>query len=312
MDLGSDLREHRQGRSSAINAVYFAIAAIGLNVQFGYTGLLNFGQAAFMACGAYGLGMTASTSRSRFWWGILHRNRLLDRARPVDGHPDTAPACRLPRDRHDRHRRDHPALRPIGASSRTSSAAATASRTSPATFRQVGVDRRASSRPTNYGFWCVHVHRSSTLDADRRLGARRTVRHARLAADASPGSGAEGDPRGRGRGAQPRQERLQLQDAGADPRRRDRHVLGHDLRPRPRLRAARQLQPRPDVLHPHRARARWRGQGVTARSSGRCCSGRSSRSSTTCCASSPSDGPVQIGDFTLIDLDPGRARSRSC
>ena len=31
------------------NACYYAIAAIGLNVQFGYTGLLNFGQAAFMA-----------------------------------------------------------------------------------------------------------------------------------------------------------------------------------------------------------------------------------------------------------------------
>ena len=53
-----------------INAVYFAIAAIGLNVQFGYTGLLNFGQAAFMACGAYGLGMTAHYFEISFWWGI--------------------------------------------------------------------------------------------------------------------------------------------------------------------------------------------------------------------------------------------------
>ena len=51
--------------SSGSMPCYFAIAAIGLNVQFGYTGLLNFGQAAFMAMGAYGLGMTASTSRSR-------------------------------------------------------------------------------------------------------------------------------------------------------------------------------------------------------------------------------------------------------
>lgn len=53
-----------------INAVYFAIAAIGLNVQFGYTGLLNFGQAGFMACGAYGLGMTAHYFDISFWWGI--------------------------------------------------------------------------------------------------------------------------------------------------------------------------------------------------------------------------------------------------
>lgn len=54
-----------------INAVYFAIAALGLNVQFGFTGLLNFGQAAFMAAGAYGLGMTAFTFGISFWWGIL-------------------------------------------------------------------------------------------------------------------------------------------------------------------------------------------------------------------------------------------------
>lgn len=53
-----------------INAVYFAIAAIGLNVQFGYTGLLNFGQAGFMACGAYGLGMTAHYFDWSFWLGI--------------------------------------------------------------------------------------------------------------------------------------------------------------------------------------------------------------------------------------------------
>lgn len=53
-----------------INAVYFAISAIGLNVQFGYTGLLNFGQAAFMAAGAYGLGMTAFYYDISLWWGI--------------------------------------------------------------------------------------------------------------------------------------------------------------------------------------------------------------------------------------------------
>ncbi len=52
-----------------INAVYFAIAALGLNVQFGYTGLLNFGQAGFMACGAYGLGMTSHYFDISFWWG---------------------------------------------------------------------------------------------------------------------------------------------------------------------------------------------------------------------------------------------------
>lgn len=53
-----------------VDAAYFALAAIGLNVQFGYTGLLNFGQAAFMACGAYGLGLTTQYFHVSFWWGI--------------------------------------------------------------------------------------------------------------------------------------------------------------------------------------------------------------------------------------------------
>ncbi|WP_030485496.1 branched-chain amino acid ABC transporter permease [Nocardioides aequoreus] len=36
-------------------AIVLALAAIGLNVHFGYTGLLNFGQAGFMSVAAYGL-----------------------------------------------------------------------------------------------------------------------------------------------------------------------------------------------------------------------------------------------------------------
>ncbi len=54
-----------------VNAMYYAIAAIGLNVQFGYAGLLNFGQAGFMACGAYALGMTSHYFGISLWWGIL-------------------------------------------------------------------------------------------------------------------------------------------------------------------------------------------------------------------------------------------------
>ena len=34
------------------------IAAIGLNIHFGYTGLLNIGQAAFMLLGAYGFAIS--------------------------------------------------------------------------------------------------------------------------------------------------------------------------------------------------------------------------------------------------------------
>ncbi|MFK8023601.1 MAG: branched-chain amino acid ABC transporter permease [Ilumatobacter sp.] len=41
--------------------IYFGLAAIGLNLHFGYTGLLNFGQAAFLAAGAYGLAIIVAT-----------------------------------------------------------------------------------------------------------------------------------------------------------------------------------------------------------------------------------------------------------
>ncbi|MEM7337707.1 MAG: branched-chain amino acid ABC transporter permease [Actinomycetota bacterium] len=51
-------------------AIYFALAAIGLNIHFGYTGLLNFGQAVFMAAGAYGLAVTVVTFGGSFWIGV--------------------------------------------------------------------------------------------------------------------------------------------------------------------------------------------------------------------------------------------------
>ncbi|MFM2182262.1 MAG: hypothetical protein RJB61_556 [Actinomycetota bacterium] len=53
-----------------LDAVVFIIAALGLNVQFGYAGLLNFGQAAFMAAGAYGLGMSVNYWGVSWWWGV--------------------------------------------------------------------------------------------------------------------------------------------------------------------------------------------------------------------------------------------------
>jgi branched-chain amino acid transport system permease protein len=49
------------------NAVVFALAAIGLNIHYGYTGLLNFGQAGFMAAGAYGTGIAIT----QWDWGIF-------------------------------------------------------------------------------------------------------------------------------------------------------------------------------------------------------------------------------------------------
>ena len=49
----------------------YALAALGLAVHFGYTGLLNFGQAGFMAVGGYAFAMCAVTFNQPFWVCIL-------------------------------------------------------------------------------------------------------------------------------------------------------------------------------------------------------------------------------------------------
>ncbi len=54
-----------------VEACYFALAAIGLNVHFGYTGLLNFGQVGFLAVGAYGIGVSVATFNLPFGVGLL-------------------------------------------------------------------------------------------------------------------------------------------------------------------------------------------------------------------------------------------------
>ena len=63
----------RTGLTQALgpNAIVYALAAIGLNIHFGYTGLLNFGQAGFMAVGAYGLAVAVVTAGLPFWVGIF-------------------------------------------------------------------------------------------------------------------------------------------------------------------------------------------------------------------------------------------------
>jgi neutral amino acid transport system permease protein len=50
--------------------IAYALAAIGLNVHFGYTGLLNFGQSAFLGVGAYGIAITVATFGLPLWLGI--------------------------------------------------------------------------------------------------------------------------------------------------------------------------------------------------------------------------------------------------
>jgi neutral amino acid transport system permease protein len=63
--------------SGAINtaigptAAVYALAAIGLNVHYGYTGLLNFGQVGFMLMGAWGLAASVSILGLPLWAGVL-------------------------------------------------------------------------------------------------------------------------------------------------------------------------------------------------------------------------------------------------
>lgn len=53
-----------------LEAVVFALAAIGLNMHFGYTGLLNFGQVGFMALGAYGAAVSVTYFDLSLWAGV--------------------------------------------------------------------------------------------------------------------------------------------------------------------------------------------------------------------------------------------------
>lgn len=49
----------------------FVLAAIGLNIHFGFTGLMNMGQAGFMLVGAYGFGVSASYFGLGLWPSLL-------------------------------------------------------------------------------------------------------------------------------------------------------------------------------------------------------------------------------------------------
>jgi len=49
----------------------YALAALGLAIHFGYTGLLNFGQAGFMALGAYGFAISTLSFGFPVWASVL-------------------------------------------------------------------------------------------------------------------------------------------------------------------------------------------------------------------------------------------------
>jgi len=70
MDFGNVL-DAALSQALGPQAIVFALAAIGLNVHFGYTGLLNFGQAGFMAVAGFGLATAVVTFDLPFFLGLL-------------------------------------------------------------------------------------------------------------------------------------------------------------------------------------------------------------------------------------------------
>ena len=59
------------GRAAVgVPAAAYALSAMGLNLQFGYTGLLNFGHVASMMVGAYGMAITVDRGGS-LWLGVI-------------------------------------------------------------------------------------------------------------------------------------------------------------------------------------------------------------------------------------------------
>lgn len=58
-------------QSIGIQAIIYCLAAAGLNIQFGYTGLLNFGQVAFMIVGGYSIAATVLSFGGSFWTALV-------------------------------------------------------------------------------------------------------------------------------------------------------------------------------------------------------------------------------------------------
>ncbi|GHC88019.1 branched-chain amino acid ABC transporter permease [Nocardiopsis terrae] len=70
MDIFLILAESARSAVGPVAAIY-ALAAIGLNMHFGYTGLLNFGQVGFMLVGAYGVGISVAVFELPLLVGFL-------------------------------------------------------------------------------------------------------------------------------------------------------------------------------------------------------------------------------------------------
>jgi neutral amino acid transport system permease protein len=76
MDLGFVLTQ-AVSQAIGVTAIIYLLATMGLNIQFGYAGLLNFGQIAFVAIGSYAIGVfmvqwQGSALVPNLWVAILY------------------------------------------------------------------------------------------------------------------------------------------------------------------------------------------------------------------------------------------------
>ena len=197
-------------------AVVYCLAAIGLNVHFGYTGLLNFGQAGFMAVAGYAL----ASSRGHLGTVVLARAASSgSRSSVVLALLLGIPTLRL--------RADYLAIVTIAAAEiiRQMLGLGQPARLLRRAGRPAAVHRARFQKLNPFHSKVTvgldHLAAVRLLAARRRLERGRAVSLPdRVPAHAQPvGPGAQGDPGGRGRRTQPRQERLRLQDAVAGHRR---------------------------------------------------------------------------------------------
>lgn len=70
MDFWTDLLTSMLQTAVSPTTAAFVLAAIGLNIHFGFTGLMNMGQAGFMLVGAYGFGVSVVLG-ANFWLALL-------------------------------------------------------------------------------------------------------------------------------------------------------------------------------------------------------------------------------------------------
>jgi len=69
MDFGHAITDGIRA-AVGVPAAAYALAAIGLNVQYGFTGLVNFGQVGFLLVGAYGTAITADGG-APLWLAVI-------------------------------------------------------------------------------------------------------------------------------------------------------------------------------------------------------------------------------------------------